>query len=286
MNAFRTGLLMATLTAMFLVVGYLLGGRPGMVVAFCFATLTNLWTYWNSDKTLLSMYGAREAGVARYPGLIHLITQLASKAGLPTPKLFVVDNRHPNAFAAGRNPEHASICVTTGLLARVSYEELAGVLAHELGHVKHRDTLTMTITAMIAGAISNLADFASRSGGERRKDTFRVVDTLLMMLLAPIAAVLGQIAVSRMREFDADRAGAVISGSPLWLASALQHIDEIARSIDGQEAEQNPDTVHMIVLDSLHDRFSGLFASHPPMVERIARLNAMDLKESAAGPWA
>jgi heat shock protein HtpX len=203
------------------------------------------------------------------------------------PKVYVVENDQPNAFATGRNPEHAAVCVTTGLLQRVSHEELAGVLAHELGHVKHRDTLTMTITATIAGAVSMLANFAFFLGGDRRNNPLGLVGMLLVMLLAPIAAVLVQMAISRSREFEADKAGAEISGRPLWLASALEHIDSAARRIDNVEAEQNPATAHVFIVNPLHGGLSGLFASHPSTEERIARLRALAGQPATTpGPWA
>lgn len=287
MNTLRTGLLMAALTGLFLVVGFLIGGGPGMVIAFLFAAGTNLFAYWNSDKMLLSMYGAREVDEASAPDIVRLVRQLSQKAGLPMPKVYVVENEQPNAFATGRNPEHAAVCVTSGLLQRVSHEELAGVLAHEIGHVKHRDTLTMTITATIAGAVSMLANFAFFLGGDRRNNPLGVVGMVLVMLLAPIAAVLVQMAVSRSREFEADKAGAEISGRPLWLASALEHIDSAARRIDNVEAEQNPATAHMFIVNPLHGGLSGLFASHPSTEERVARLRALAGQPVATpGPWA
>lgn len=287
MNTLRTGLLMAALTGLFLVVGFLIGGGPGMVIAFLFAAGTNLFAYWNSDKVLLSMYGARQVDEASAPDIVHLVRQLSQNAGLPMPKVYVVENEQPNAFATGRDPEHAAVCVTSGLLQRVSHEELAGVLAHELGHVKHRDTLTMTITATIAGAVSMLANFAFFLGGDRRNNPLGLVGMLLVMLLAPIAAVLVQMAVSRSREFEADKAGAEISGRPLWLASALEHIDSAARRIDNVEAEQNPATAHMFIVNPLHGGLSGLFASHPSTEERIARLRALAGQPATTpGPWA
>ena len=287
MNTLRTGLLMAALTGIFLVVGFLIGGGPGMVIAFLFAAGTNLFAYWNSDKMLLSMYGARQVDESSAPDVVHLVRQLSENAGLPMPKVYVVENEQPNAFATGRDPEHAAVCVTSGLLQRVSHEELAGVLAHELGHVKHRDTLTMTITATIAGAVSMLANFAFFLGGDRRNNPLGLVGMLLVMLLAPIAAVLVQMAVSRSREFEADRAGAEISGRPLWLASALEHIDSAARRIDNVEAEQNPATAHMFIVNPLHGGLSGLFASHPSTEERVARLRALAGQPVATpGPWA
>jgi len=212
---------------------------------------------------------------------------LSQNARLPMPKVYVVENEQPNAFATGRDPEHAAVCVTSGLLQRVSHEELAGVLAHELGHVKHRDTLTMTITATIAGAVSMLANFAFFLGGDRRNNPLGLVGMLLVMLLAPIAAVLVQMAVSRSREFEADKAGAEISGRPLWLASALEHIDSAARRIDNVEAEQNPATAHMFIVNPLHGGLSGLFASHPSTEERIARLRELAGQPATTpGPWA
>lgn len=288
MNVFRTGLLMAALTGLFLVVGYLVGGPTGMVVAFLFAAGTNLFAYWNSDKVVLSMYGARPVHEADAPELVHIVRRLASQAGLPMPRLYIVENDQPNAFATGRDPEHGALCVTSGLLRRVDDEELAGVLAHELGHIKHRDTLTMTITATIAGAVSMLANFAFFLGGYgRRNNPLGVVGVLLVTLLAPIAAVLVQMAISRAREFDADKAGAEISGRPLWLASALQKIDHAAQAIDNEPAEANPATAHMFIVNPLHGNLSGLFASHPSTAERIARLKAMASEpQRASGPWA
>ena len=288
MNVFRTAILMAALTGLFLVIGFLLGGGPGMVIAFLFAVGTNLWAYWNSDKALLSMYGAREVSEASVPDLVHLVRQLSGQAGLPMPKVYIVENDQPNAFATGRDPEHAAVCVTSGLLGRISHEELAGVLAHELGHVKHRDTLTMTITATIAGAISMLASFAFFLGGDRRNNPLGLVGMLLVMLFAPLAAVLVQMAISRSREFEADRAGAEISGRPLWLASALEHIDSAAKRIENVEAEEHPATAHMFIINPLHGgALSGLFSSHPPTEERVARLRALAGVSDAPkpGPW-
>jgi heat shock protein HtpX len=286
MNTLRTGLLMAALTGLFLVVGFLIGGGPGMVIGFLFAAGINLFAYWNSDKMLLSMYGARQLDEASAPDLVRLVRRLSQKAGLPMPKVYVVENEQPNAFATGRDPEHAAVCVTSALLQRVNSEELAGVLAHELGHVKHRDTLTMTITATIAGAVSMLANFAFFLGGDRRNNPLGVVGMLLVLLLAPIAAMLVQMAVSRSREFDADKAGAEISGRPLWLASALEQIGAAAKRIDNVEAEQNPATAHMFIVNPLHGGLSGLFASHPSTEERVARLRALAGEPAVRpGPW-
>jgi heat shock protein HtpX len=287
MNVFRTGLLMAALTGLFLAVGFVIGGAPGMLIAFLFAAGTNMWAYWNSDKALLSMYGARPVDETSAPELVVLVRQLSGQAGLPMPRVYIVENEQPNAFATGRDPEHAAICVTIGLLGRVNREELAGVLAHELGHVKHRDTLTMTITATIAGAVSMLANLAFFLGGDRRNNPLGFVGMLLVMLFAPLAAVLVQMAVSRSREFDADEAGAEISGRPLWLASALEHIDRAAQKIDNVEAEEHPATAHMFIINPLHGgALSGLFSSHPSTEERVARLRAMSgMATAKSGPW-
>jgi heat shock protein HtpX len=288
MNTLRTGILMAALTGLFLALGAVLGGGTGMVIAFAFALAMNLFAYWNSDKVLLSMYGARQVDATSAPDLYHLVEKLAAQARLPMPKVFITENPQPNAFATGRNPEHAAVCVTSGLLGQVTQEELAGVLAHELGHVKHRDTLTMTITAVIAGAISMLANMAFFMGGDRRNNPLGLAGMLLVTLLAPIAAVLVQAAISRSREFEADRAGAEITGRPLWLASALGQIEQAAQRIENYPADANPATAHMFIVNPLHGGISGLFATHPSTEERIARLRAMagaDAAQTQRGPW-
>lgn len=288
MNALRTGLLMAALTGLFLVVGFLIGGEAGMFVAFLFAAGSNLFAYWNSDKVVLSLYGARAVDAQSAPDLVHTVGALAQKAGLPTPKVYIADNPQPNAFATGRNPEHAAVCVTTGLLQRVDREELAGVLAHELSHVKNRDTLTMTLVATLAGAVAMLANFAFFFGG-RNRNPLGIIGILLVALLAPIAAVLVQMAISRRREFEADRSGAELSGRPLWLASALQRIEQSATAIDNSPADANPATAHMFIVNPLHGGFASLFSSHPSTEERIARLRAMaaELGQETRrpGPW-
>lgn len=288
-NLIKTGFLMAAMTGLFLVVGFLVGGTAGMGIAFLFAAGTNLFAYWNSDKMVLSMYGAREQSETSAPELVHLVQQLSSRAGLPMPKVYIVDNPQPNAFATGRNPEHAAVCVTTGLLQRVDNEELAGVLAHELSHVKNRDTLTMTLTATVAGAVSMLANFAFFFGGYgRNRNPLGLIGMLVVTLLAPIAAMLVQMAVSRTREFEADRMGAEISGRPLWLASALQRIERGAEQIDNPAADANPATAHMFIINPLHGGISGLFASHPSTDERVARLKVMAQQMGQGpkpGPW-
>jgi heat shock protein HtpX len=285
MNLFKTVFLMSLMTGLFLVVGALIGGGPGMVIAFAMAAGMNLLAWWNSDKMLLSMYGARQVDAASAPDLFHIVERLAGQARLPMPKVYISENPQPNAFATGRDPAHAAVCVTSGLLATVSKEELAGVIAHELGHVKNRDTLTMTITAVIAGAIGMLANFAFFMGD--RRNPLGLVGVLLVTLLAPIAAMLVQAAISRSREFEADKAGAELTGRPLWLADALAEIDRSARQTLNAPADANPATAHMFIINPLHGGLSGLFASHPATEERIARLRAMAgvSERPAAGPW-
>jgi heat shock protein HtpX len=288
-NTFRTGLLMAAMTGLFLAVGYLVGGQGGMAFAFLLAVGINFFAYWNADKLVLSMYGAREVDEASAPELVRIVRELAAKADLPIPKVYIADNPQPNAFATGRNPEHAVVCATTGLLSRVNSEELTGVLAHELSHVKNRDTLAITLTATIAGAISMLANFAMFFGG--RRSPLGAVGVLLVILLAPLAAALVQMAISRTREYEADHSGALLSGRPLWLASALEHIQTAAEKIDNEAADTHPATAHLFIINPLHGGLAGLFYTHPPTEERIARLKAMaaEMGEQAPvphhGPW-
>ena len=289
MNTLRTGILMAAMTGLFLAVGALVGGSTGMLIAFAMALAMNLFAYWNSDKVLLSMYGAKPVDAQSAPDLYRLVEKLAASAQIPMPKVYITENPQPNAFATGRDPGHAAVCVTSGLLAQVNQEELAGVLAHELGHVKHRDTLTMTITAVMAGAISMLANMAFFMGGSRDRDhPLGMVGVLLVTLLAPIAAMLVQAAISRSREFEADRAGAEITGRPMWLASALGQIERAAERTPNYPADANPATAHMFIINPLHGGISGLFATHPSTQERIARLRAMAGADAAPvkkGPW-
>ena len=285
MNLFKTVLLMSLMTGLFLVVGALIGGGTGMVIAFAIAAGMNLLAWWNSDKMLLSMYGAKQVDATSAPDLFHIVERLAGQARLPMPKVYITENPQPNAFATGRDPAHAAVCVTSGLLATVSKEELAGVIAHELGHVRNRDTLTMTITAVIAGAIGMLANFAFFMGD--RRNPLGLVGMLLVTMLAPLAAMLVQAAISRSREFEADKAGAELTGRPLWLADALAQIDQSARKTLNAPADANPATAHMFIINPLHGGLSGLFASHPATEERIARLRAMAgvPERPAAGPW-
>ena len=290
MNMVRTTLLMAFLTGLFVAIGFLIGGQTGMVIAFLFAAGTNVFAYWNSDKMVLRMYRAREVDEQSAPEFVHLIRRLSENAGLPMPKVYIADNPQPNAFATGRDPQHAAVCATTGLLERLSYEELAGVMAHELAHVKNRDTLIMTITATLAGAISMLANFAFFfGGGHDRRNPLGPLGAILIMIVAPLAAMLVQMAISRTREYEADREGAMISGRPLWLASALQRISSGVQRIDNMDAERNPATAHLFIINPLHGgNFSTLFATHPSTEQRVARLRAMANEMGQApeaGPW-
>jgi heat shock protein HtpX len=289
MNTLRTGLLLAAMTGLFLAVGALIGGSQGVLIAFGIALAMNAFAYWNSDKVLLRMYGARQVDAASAPELFRMIEQLAQNAAIPMPKVYIMENPQPNAFATGRDPQHAAVAFTTGIIDQLSSEELAGVAAHELAHIKHRDTLTMTITAVIAGAISMLANMAFFMGGDRRNQPGGMVVMLLVTLLAPIAAMLVQAAISRSREYEADRAGAEISGRPMWLASALGQIERSVRGgTPNPEADANPATAHLFIINPLHGGLSGLFSTHPSTEERIARLTAMAGPEAIAprrGPW-
>jgi heat shock protein HtpX len=284
MGYFRTALLLAAMTAIFVAAGYFIGGMGGVVIALVVALGMNAFAYWNSDRMVLGMYGARQVDRTSAPGLYGIVEQLADRAQLPMPKVFIIENDQPNAFATGRNPENASIAATTGLLSNLSQDEIAGVLAHELGHVKNRDTLTMTITATIAGAVGMLANFALFFGGsDNRNNPLGFVGVLLMMILAPFAAMLVQMAISRSREYEADRMGAEISGQPLWLASALEKLDVAARRIDNGTAEQHPATAHLFIVNPLHARATdGLFSTHPSTANRVRRLREL---AGVAGPW-
>ncbi len=275
MGYFRTAMLLAAMTALFMGIGYLVGGQTGMVVAFLVAAAMNLFAYWNSDKMVLSMYGAREVDERAAPELYGLVRQLAANAEIPMPKVFIMDNPQPNAFATGRNPEHGAVAVTTGLLERLNRDELAGVIAHELGHIKHRDTLTMTITATLAGAISMLANFGFYfGGGNRNSDGIGPIGGLMLVILAPIAAALVQFGVSRGREYEADRIGAEISRKPLSLASALRKISSAAEQIPNSPAERNPASAHLFIVNPLSGaRMDNLFSTHPNVENRIAQLD-------------
>ena len=276
MSTLRTAVLLGVMTALFVGVGFTVGGEAGMIVAFGLAVAMNAFAWWNSDKLVLRMYGARQVDERSAPELHRVVARLAGRAGLPMPGLFVIDNDQPNAFATGRDPEHASVAATTGLLRRLSWQEIAGVMAHELAHVRNRDTLIMTVTATLAGAIGLLAQFGFLFGRGARNNPFGIVGVLVAMIVAPLAAALVQMAVSRSREYAADRGGAEICGNPLWLADALEKIAGPARRIDNRAAEANPATAHLFIVNPLHaHRRDSLFATHPATENRVRALRRM-----------
>ncbi len=284
MNTLKTGMLLAFLTALFMGVGYLIGGTGGMAIAFVVAAGINLFSYWNSDKIVLRMYHAREVDAGSAPELHRMVQGLAAQANLPMPKVYVIDNPQPNAFATGRNPENAAVAATTGLLQRLQPEEIEGVLAHELAHIRNRDTLTMTITATIAGAISMLANFAFFFGGARNSSNnpLGFVGILVAAIVAPLAAMLVQFAISRTREYSADRTGAEITGNPRGLASALAKISNAAHQIPNPDAERSPATAHMFIINPLSgQRMDNLFSTHPATENRIAEL--LEIERSMPG---
>ncbi len=287
MNYARTALLLAAMTGLFLAIGYLFGGAGGAMIAFVIALAMNAWSYWNSDKAVLRMQGARPVTRAEAPALVDMVEDLAKKGGLPTPAVYIMDTAQPNAFATGRDPENAAVAVTRGLMNTCSEEELAGVVAHELAHIKNRDTLIMTITATIAGAIGFLTQFGMFFG-RGRDNPLGMIGTLLVMFLAPMAAMLVQMAISRTREFAADRLGAEICGHPEWLASALQLIERQARGMTNQRAQENPATAHLFIINPLRSGgISGLFRTHPPTAERVQKLMEMGRAPASAvkKPW-
>ena len=277
MNFARTALLLAAMTALFLAVGYLIAGEGGAMVAFLIALAMNGWAYWNSDKAVLRMHNARPVTRASAPELVGLVEQLARRAELPMPAVYLLETDQPNAFATGRNPENSAVAVTRGLIQSCDSEELAGVIAHELGHIKNRDTLTMTITATLAGAIGFLGQFAFFFGrGSDNRNPLGAIGTILAMILAPLAAMLVQMAISRTREYSADRQGAEICGHPLWLARALQKIEQLARRIVNPTAERKPATAHMFIVNPLRiGGMDSLFRTHPPTAERVRRLQEL-----------
>ena len=283
MGYFRTTLLLAGITALFVGIGFLIGGTVGALIALAIACAMNLFAWWNSDKMVLRMYGAREVDGRSAPGFYGIIEQLAHNAGLPMPKVYIIEEDQPNAFATGRNPENAAIAATSGLLDRLSHEETAGVMAHELAHVRNRDTLIQTITATLAGAIGMLANFAFFFGGHGRNNPLGIIGVLLIAILGPLMAMVVQMAISRGREYEADRIGAEICGHPLWLASALERIQAGAEAIDNEAAEEHPATAHMFIINPLHAHaVDGLFSTHPATENRVRRLREM---AGAAGPW-
>jgi heat shock protein HtpX len=284
MNYARTAILLAGLTALFMGVGYLIGGGSGAVIALIFAAAMNLFSYWNSDKLVLKMHGAHEVDERTAPELVAIVRDLSGRAGLPMPRVYVMDNAQPNAFATGRNPEHAAVAVTTGLAQMLPRDELAGVIAHELAHIRNRDTLIMTITATIAGAISMLAQFGMFFGGHRDHNSLGIVGTIAMVILAPIAAMLVQMAISRTREYSADRLGAAITERPDALASALARISNLAQQIENPTAERSPATAHLFIVNPLtHGGFDNLFATHPSTENRIAALQSLAAEMGQGG---
>ena len=275
-NWLKTSILLAGIVALFGVVGAALGGAGGMLIALAIAAVMNVYAYWFSDKAVLSMYNAQEVDEQSAPQFYRMVRELAQNAQLPMPKVYIIDEPQPNAFATGRNPEHAAVAATTGIMQILSERELRGVMAHELTHVKHRDTLTSTISATIAGAISSIASFGMLFAGGNRERNVHPVVALLIMLLAPIAAMLIQMAISRAREFEADRGGAEISGDPQALASALHKIHDYVHQVPMQTAEQHPETAQMMIINPLSaGGIRGLFSTHPQTEERVARLMAM-----------
>ncbi len=299
-NTLRTFMLLAALTALFVGIGYMLAGPTGMVVALAFAGVMNLVSYWNSDKIVLSMYGAKQVDETAAEPLIRAyvadVHELADRAAMPRPKVYVIQTDQPNAFATGRNPANAAVAATTGLLTMLDRREIRGVMAHELAHVKNRDTLTMTITATIAGAVSALANIALFFGGGRDRPA-GMIGTIALAILAPIAAALVQMAISRGREYEADREGAEISGDPGALASALERIEAYARRAHNPAAERNPATAHMFIINPLSGRGAdNLFSTHPATRNRVAALmklagrarttgTAVPTTARQAGPW-
>jgi heat shock protein HtpX len=276
-NVLRTTVLLAALTALFLVIGGALGGNQGLFIAFVFALLMNFASYWFSDKIVLKMYGAREVSAHEAPELYQLVQRLAQRAGIPMPRVYIMPSDAPNAFATGRNPQHGAVAVTEGILRMLDTDELAGVLAHELGHIRNRDTLIMTVAATLAGAITMLAHMAQWGAifGFGRRDEEDsggggMFGLLFMAILAPIAATLIQLAISRSREYFADSTGAAVAGSPSGLARALEKLHYASQRLP---MEANPATAHLFIVNPLTGgSLANLFSTHPPIEERIRRL--------------
>ena len=289
----RTFMLMAAMTAFVGVGGLLLAGEAGLFIALAIAFGMNFFAYWNSDKAVLRMHGARQVNQKSAPELWAMTESMARRAGMPMPALYIIETEQPNAFATGRNPDNAAVAVTRGLLRNMTWEEVAGVVAHELAHIKNRDTLTMTITATLAGAVSMLANFAIFFGGGRDRP-LGMIGAIAMMILAPMAAAMVQMAISRVREYEADAEGAAICGNPDWLASALNRLGVLSGRIDNIAAERNPGTAHMFIVNPLHmQAVDSLFATHPPIEKRIAELRKLSgvsdrlrpARQSKSGPW-
>ena len=281
MSGFKTLILLSALTALLMALGFTFGGAQGAVIAFAVALGMNLFSYWNSDKIVLRMHNAREVDAQSAPDFYPMVAELARRAALPMPRVYIIDSPHPNAFATGRDPEHAAVAATTGLLNMLTKDEVAGVMAHELGHVKNRDTLIMTMVATVAGAISMLANFGMffRSGDNRGNG----LATLLAVIVAPLAAMIVQMAISRTREFGADRAGAEISGNPMALASALAKISKGAASIPNPVSERTPAAAQLYIVPT---RLSDMFSTHPATEKRIEALQdlAQDMGSASIAP--
>ncbi|MGC1468380.1 MAG: M48 family metalloprotease [Sphingorhabdus sp.] len=275
MNMLKTTMLLAALTALFMALGYTLGGSGGAMISLLVAAGMNLFTYWNADKIVLKMHNAREVDAQTEPNFYGLVANLARRANMPMPRVYIVDNPNPNAFATGRNPENAAVAATTGLLSMLSRDEVEGVMAHELSHVKNRDTLIMTMVATIAGALSMLANFGMFFRSERNG-----LATLLAVLIAPFAAMIVQLAISRTREYGADRTGAEISGKPLALAAALAKISGAAQAIPNPVSERNPSAVQLYIVPT---HVSEMFSTHPATENRIAELEAL-AEQMGSGP--
>jgi heat shock protein HtpX len=275
-NILKTAVLMAAITALFMAVGSAIGGRSGMMMALVVALGMNFFSYWFSDKLVLKMYKAQQVDDTSAPQFYSMVRELAGTAGLPMPKVYLIDEDAPNAFATGRNPEHAAVAATTGILRTLSPSEMRGVMAHELAHVKHRDILISTVSATMAGAVSMLANFAMMFGGRDGNGRSNPIATIAMMILAPLAASVIQMAISRAREFEADRGGAEISGDPRALASALEKVQRYAQGRPMEVAERHPETAQMMIMNPLSaGGLRGLFSTHPPTEERVERLLAM-----------
>lgn len=287
LNYAKTAMLLVVLTAIFVALGAVVGGKAGIVIAFVAALVTNIVSLWNADKIVLRMYNAQEVDAQSAPQYYDIVRRLAERAGLPMPRVYVIHNPQPNAFATGRNPQNAAVAASTGLLESLSPEEIAGVMAHELAHVRNRDTLTMTVAATIGGAISMLAQYMQFSllfGGGRGNRAGGWLGTLAAIIVAPLAASLVQMSISRSREYQADRLGAMICGNPMWLASALEKIHNLARRIPNAEAEQMPATAHMFIVNPLTGRgIDSWFSTHPNIENRIAALEALAQQMQTSG---
>jgi heat shock protein HtpX len=294
----KTVVLLAALTALFGAIGFAIAGEQGMILALLFAGGMNLFAWWNSDRMVLRMHNAQPIGPHDAPRLYQMTARLAQRAGLPMPALYVIHEDQPNAFATGRNPANAAVAVNTGLLDLMTEEEVEGVIAHELAHIRNRDTLIMTVTATIAGAISMLANFGMLFGGaqrDRNQSPFGPIAMILMLILAPLAAAVVQMAISRSREYEADRVAAELTGNPLGLASGLARLESYVHRIQNYNAEANPATAHMFIVNPLSGaRMDNLFSTHPRTENRIAALQqlaarmgqgAMRPAAMAPGPW-